>query len=83
MRRSSKKLPEDPNQRAAAIVAMSVEEEKPETIREYLARIGKKGGLKGGKSRAAKLTSARRKTIARKAAQTRWKDATERSTVPQ
>ncbi len=82
MRRSSKKLPEDLNQRAAAIVAISVEEE-PETIKEYLARIGRKGGLKGGKARAAKLSSDRRKTIARKAAQKRWKDSKEHSTVPQ
>lgn len=82
MRRSSKKLPEDQNQRAAAIVALSVEE-KPETVKEYLARIGRKGGLKGGKARAEKLSSERRESIARKAAQKRWKGPKERSTVPQ
>lgn len=35
--------------------------------------LGRKGGLKGGKARAAKLSAQRRKEIARKAAQARWK----------
>ena len=34
--------------------------------------LGHLGGLKGGKARAAILTSARRIEIARKAAQARW-----------
>lgn len=33
---------------------------------------GKLGGLKGGKARAAKLTTKERTAIARKAAQARW-----------
>ena len=62
MRRSSKKLPKDPNQLAAEIVRLSTEEseEKPkdpqeaaqEAISQYLSLIGKKGGLKGGPARA-------------------------------
>jgi hypothetical protein len=35
--------------------------------------LGRLGGLKGGKARAAKLSPRRRKEIARKAAQARWK----------
>ncbi len=35
--------------------------------------LGKLGGEKGGKARAAKLSPAKRKAIARKAAQARWK----------
>lgn len=35
--------------------------------------LGRLGGLKGGKARAAKLTKAQRTAIARKAAQARWK----------
>jgi hypothetical protein len=35
--------------------------------------LGRKGGLKGGKSRAAKISPGRRAEIARKAAQARWK----------
>ena len=35
--------------------------------------LGRKGGQKGGPARAKKLSVARRKAIARKAAQARWK----------
>ena len=34
--------------------------------------LGKLGGLKGGKARAAALTPERRKAIAQKAAKVRW-----------
>ena len=37
------------------------------------AEAGRLGGLKGGKSRAKKLSSARRSAIARKGAKARWK----------
>jgi hypothetical protein len=43
--------------------------------REKLAaavELGRLGGLKGGKARAAKLSAKRRKQIAKHAAQTRW-----------
>jgi hypothetical protein len=86
MRRSSKKLPKDPNKLAFEIVRLSNEEpEEPATpaaeeppkerspISEYLATIGRKGGLKGGKARAEKLTQEQRSEIAKKAANTRWK----------
>jgi hypothetical protein len=38
--------------------------------------LGRRGGLKGGPARAAALTPAKRKRIARKAAQSRWKRRT-------
>jgi hypothetical protein len=66
MRRSIK-LPSDPNQRAAEIVRLPVEE--PEQMRAGIAR---KGGLKGGKARAGRLPANKRKAIARKAAKARW-----------
>jgi hypothetical protein len=75
----SSKLPKDVNQRAAEIVRLSTEDTteatKPERdpISEYLAKIGQKGGLKGGKARAVKLSAKRRKEIAKKAAEARWK----------
>jgi hypothetical protein len=34
--------------------------------------LGRTGGLKGGKARAAKLSPAKRKAIAKKAAKARW-----------
>lgn len=71
MRRSSKPLPEDVNQRAAEIVRLSTEE-PPKAVTEYLAEIGRKGGLKGGKTRAARLPASKRKAIAEKAAKARW-----------
>ena len=70
MRRSSN-LPEDANQRAAAIVQMSTDEPS-ESVKDYLARIGRLGGLKGGKARARKLSARKRSEIARKAAKKRW-----------
>ena len=36
------------------------------------ALLGRRGGLKGGKARAAKLTPEQRREIARKAARSRW-----------
>jgi hypothetical protein len=73
----SEPLPKDPNQLAYKIVQLSTEEpELPKgrsEISKYLSEIGKKGGLKGGPARAKKLTSKKRKEIARKAAMARWK----------
>jgi len=47
--------------------------EKPKAKKNFDAKaLEHKGGLKGGKARAAKLTPEQRKEIARKAAQTRW-----------
>jgi hypothetical protein len=43
------------------------------------AVIGRKGGLKGGKARAQKLTPEERSTIAQKAAIARWGKGEERS----
>jgi hypothetical protein len=39
----------------------------------HAVALGRKGGLKGGASRAAKLTPERRAEIAKIAAQSRWK----------
>lgn len=37
------------------------------------AALGRRGGLKGGPARAAKLSPAKRKAIAKKAAEARWR----------
>jgi hypothetical protein len=75
MTRSSKKLPKDTNKLAAEIVRLSTEGKTFETITEYLARIGRKGGLKGGRERAKRLSSEQRSQIASKAAKARWNAA--------
>lgn len=75
--RSSKpKRPRDVNQLAAWIVQQSTGEGEPalpEDTRDPAAvSLGRRGGLKGGKARAEKLTPEERSEIARKAAASRW-----------
>lgn len=73
--RSSKpKRPTDINRLAAAIVEAATEgEPEVEDKRDPAAvELGRRGGLKGGKARAAKLTSEQRHEIAKKAAAARW-----------
>jgi hypothetical protein len=41
-------------------------------MREYLAKIGRKGGLKGGRARVDNMTPEERSESARKAVQARW-----------
>jgi hypothetical protein len=41
-------------------------------MRELARKLGRRGGLKGGKARAEKLTKKQRSEIARKAAKARW-----------
>jgi hypothetical protein len=44
----------------------------PPELREYLAKLGKKGGKKGGPARAAAMTPEQRSESARKAVTARW-----------
>ena len=44
-----------------------------ETRNPHAAELGRIGGLKGGKARAASLSPRRRREIARKAAEARWR----------
>ena len=45
---------------------------EPDTRNPAAVALGKLGGAKGGKARAAKLSPAKRKAIAKKAARARW-----------
>jgi hypothetical protein len=47
-------------------------EPEPDTRNPHAVALGSMGGKKGGKARAAKLSSAKRKVIAKKAARARW-----------
>jgi hypothetical protein len=49
----------------------------PAELREYLAKLGRKGGKKGGPARAAAMTAQQRSESARKAVTARWKKAKE------
>jgi hypothetical protein len=51
----------------------------PPEIHAYFVMIGKRGGMKGGKARAEKLSPERRKEIAQKAIATRWEKAKKNS----
>jgi len=53
-----------------AIGAMSKERS---ARKAQAAKLGRRGGLKGGKARKKALSAERRSEIARKAAQARWK----------
>jgi len=70
------KRPRDANQLAKSIVDLTtgdIEEENPDEGKDPNAvALGRKGGLKGGKARAAKLTPEQRSEIAKKAAMARW-----------
>ena len=76
--RSRKKLP-DPNLMALAIVEAVTGEtlverpEPPPSGKDPAAvALGRKGGLVGGKARAAKMTAKQRTASAKKAAAARW-----------
>lgn len=59
----------DLNQIAHRIVRESTEPKAPESKAQI---SGRKGGLKGGKARAAKMTAEQRSDVARKASEARW-----------
>lgn len=67
--------PADVNQLAALIARQTTEQgDRPpdHTKDAFAVELGRRGGLKGGKARAKKLTPMQRQRIARKAAKARW-----------
>lgn len=73
-KRSSKRpTPQDLNRLAARIVEEATKAgEKPKD--PLAGELGRRGGLKGGKARAKKLSPKERKDIAKRAAQARWRN---------
>lgn len=75
-----RKHPADTNRLAKSIVDQATGLESAESPADQnkspaaIAR-GRLGGLKGGKARAVKLSPAKRKSIAKKAAKARWERA--------
>jgi hypothetical protein len=69
-KRSSKK-PRDVNELAASIVSEATAD-PDEGKNPAAVALGRLGGQKGGKARAAKLTPEQRSEIAKKAAAARW-----------
>jgi hypothetical protein len=73
------KMPADPNRRAKATmdaIDAILDGTPPEKDPERVER-GKLGGAKGGKLRAERLSPERRAEIARKAAEARWRPASD------
>jgi hypothetical protein len=72
----SRKRPRDPNQLGKLITDIAtgeVEDVKEETDKNPAAvELGRKGGLKGGKARAASMTPEQRSEAAKRAARARW-----------
>lgn len=69
----------DVNELAKSIVDTITDEELRKKAQEEgknpaAVMLGRLGGLKGGKSRAAKLSAEQRSEIARKAAAARWSE---------
>jgi hypothetical protein len=75
--RMAKKRPRDPNQLAWQIVQESTGQaappaQMPDTRNPAAVALSKLGASKGGHARAAALSPAKRKAIARKAIAARW-----------
>lgn len=72
----------DPNVTAFSIVQQFTQEAKPtpppislddaEVRKQIMREMGRRGGQKGGKARAASLTKEQRSAIAKAAAKKRW-----------
>jgi hypothetical protein len=79
----SRKRPRDPNQLGKLIVDLATgeaTEADPNEGKDPAAvELGRKGGLKGGKARAAKMTPEQRSEAARRAARARWMGAPPKS----
>jgi hypothetical protein len=71
-----RKRPRDPNQLAKQLVDEATGEQPrydPDEGKDPTAvALGRKGGLKGGKARAASMTPEQRSAAAKKAAAARW-----------
>ena len=74
------KRPSDPNQLAKWVVEQSTAEEStrgksvsvPADLSAYMAAMGRRGGMVGGKRRLVTMTAEQRKKVAAKAAEARW-----------
>ena len=82
-KRSSKTRPDEDVNETAFRVMREATEDQPESGTDeeherteknpHAVALGRRGGKKGGKARAEKLSAERRSEIARKAARARWK----------
>jgi hypothetical protein len=73
---AAERRPRDPNELAKQLVDEATGEQPkydPDEGKDPAAvALGRRGGLKGGKARAAKMTPEQRSEAARRAAKARW-----------
>jgi hypothetical protein len=71
-----KNLPHDSNERAHQIGQLLTGEEEPSSAMKrknpHAVALGRRGGLKGGRARADKLSAEERRQSAKTAAKARW-----------
>ena len=75
MAKTPAKKPRDVNEMAKSIIDQltgDAPREVPPTKNPAAVELGRRGGLVGGKARAASLSAKKRKEIAKKAAKARW-----------
>ena len=80
MRKRSSTTKSDPNEAAFSMMESlleildpeATEANKPKEKNPAAVALGRLGGAKGGKARAAKLSKKKRSEIAKKAAKARW-----------
>jgi hypothetical protein len=68
---------QDPNWLAVQVLRLAAEQLGKDP---FAVELGRRGGLKGGKARAEKLSPRERQIIARKAARVRWGTEKDRGT---
>jgi hypothetical protein len=73
MPKRSRKEIADPNLSAANVLKQMFKHAEAEGKDPLAVALGRRGGLKGGPARAAKLTPDQRRASARKAATARWR----------
>ncbi len=74
------RMPQDVSERAKATLDLFLGDRDPDSAPEKdpaAVELGRRGGLKGGKARAAKLSPERRSEIAKEAAAARWSRKTQ------
>ena len=75
MPKRSRKDISDPNRSAASVLRQIFKQAEADGKDPLAVALGRRGGLKGGRARADKLTDAQRSESASKAAKARWKRA--------
>lgn len=75
MPKRSRKPKSDPNRSAFDLLRKVVEKAETEGKDPLAVALGRRGGLKGGHARAAKMTAQQRSASAKLAAKARWSKA--------